>query len=110
MRSWAVSPPRSAPGSRWRSGRALGYRRVHRPRQPALRGGITGVGTFVGGVLHSLPFLIPDYRAALITAFVVVALELVALAALRARFFSTRFTTSLGAVSLAGAVIAPSAS
>ena len=63
------------------------------------------MGTFVGGVLHSLPFLIPDYRVALITALVVVAFELVALAVLRARFFSTRFTTSLGAVSLAGAVI-----
>jgi erythrin-vacuolar iron transport family protein len=72
---------------------------------PLIRGGITGLGTFVGGILHSLPFLIPDYRAALITALVVVAFELVALAVLRARFFSTKFTTSLGAVSLAGAVI-----
>src|SRR6476659_6467953 len=58
---------------------------------PLIRGGITGVGTFVGGILHSLPFLIPSYHAALVTAFVVVGLELVALAALRARFFSTSF-------------------
>jgi VIT1/CCC1 family predicted Fe2+/Mn2+ transporter len=72
---------------------------------PMIRGGITGVGTFVGGILHSLPFLIPSYHAALVTAFVVVALELIALAALRARFFSTSFSTSLAAVSLAGAVI-----
>ena len=72
---------------------------------PLVRGGITGVGTFIGGILHSLPFLIPNYHAALVTALVVVAFELVALAALRARFFSTSFTTSLGAVSLAGAVI-----
>jgi erythrin-vacuolar iron transport family protein len=72
---------------------------------PMIRGGITGVGTFVGGILHSLPFLIPEYHAALVTAFVVVGLELVALAALRARFFSTSFHTSLAAVSLAGAVI-----
>src|SRR5580765_8619690 len=72
---------------------------------PLLRGGITGVGTFVGGILHSLPFLIPSYHAALVTALVVVAFELVALAALRAKFFSTSFSTSLGAVSLAGAVI-----
>src|SRR3954451_25116087 len=61
---------------------------------PLVRGGITGVGTFIGGILHSLPFLIPSYHAALVTASVVVALELVALAALRARFFSTSFTTS----------------
>ena len=39
------------------------------------------------------------------TALIVVAFELVALAALRAKFFSTSFSTSLGAVSLAGAVI-----
>ena len=72
---------------------------------PMIRGGITGLGTFVGGILHSLPFLISNYHVALITAFIVVALELIALAVLRSRFFSTSFATSLGAVSLAGAVI-----
>jgi erythrin-vacuolar iron transport family protein len=72
---------------------------------PFVRGGITGVGTFIGGVLHSLPFLIPNYHAALVTALVVVLCELVALAALRARFFSTSFATSLAAVTLAGIVI-----
>jgi VIT1/CCC1 family predicted Fe2+/Mn2+ transporter len=72
---------------------------------PFIRGGITGFGTFVGGILHSLPFLIPSYHAALVTASVVVAFELVALAALRWRFFRTSFATSLAAVSLAGGVI-----
>src|SRR5437868_3925025 len=72
---------------------------------PMVRGGITGVGTFIGGILHSLPFLIPSYHAALVTAFVVVGFELVALAALRWRFFRTSFAASLAAVSLAGAVI-----
>ena len=72
---------------------------------PMVRGGITGLGTFIGGILHSLPFLIPSYHAALVTAFIVVALELVALAVLRARFFSTGFASSLAAVSLAGGVI-----
>jgi VIT1/CCC1 family predicted Fe2+/Mn2+ transporter len=72
---------------------------------PVVRGGITGVGTFIGGILHSLPFLIPNYHAALVTALLVVGFELVALAWLRSRYFSTSFTTSLAAVSLAGAVI-----
>ncbi|HZT91571.1 MAG TPA: hypothetical protein VFA05_05975 [Gaiellaceae bacterium] len=72
---------------------------------PFVRGGITGVGTFVGGILHSLPFLIPTYHAALVSALVVVAFELVALATLRWRFFRTSFASSLAAVSLAGAVI-----
>src|SRR5712691_6338271 len=72
---------------------------------PFVRGGITGVGTFIGGILHSLPFLIPTYHAALVTAFIVVGFVLIALAALRWRFFRTSFVTSLAAVSLAGAVI-----
>jgi VIT1/CCC1 family predicted Fe2+/Mn2+ transporter len=72
---------------------------------PLIRGGITGIGTFVGGILHSLPFLIPQYHLALVVAFIVVAFELVALAALRWRFFGTSFSGSLAAVSLAGAVI-----
>src|SRR5512133_4328951 len=45
---------------------------------PMIRGGITGIGTFIGGILHSLPFLIPRYHAALVLALVVVAFELVA--------------------------------
>jgi len=72
---------------------------------PLARGGITGLGTFVGGILHSLPFLIPHYNAALVTALIVVAFELVGLAFLRYKFFKTSFATSLAAVSLAGAVI-----
>src|SRR5881296_3249681 len=48
--------------------------------RPIIRGTITGVGTFLGGVLHTLPFLIPHYRAAVITAAIVIAFELVALA------------------------------
>jgi erythrin-vacuolar iron transport family protein len=73
---------------------------------PFSRGLITGVGTFVGGILHTLPFLIADYHTAIVTASIVVACELVALAALRWRFFDTSFVRSLAHVTLAGAVIA----
>src|SRR5205809_8034587 len=73
---------------------------------PVVRGGITGVGTFIGGILHTLPFLIPHYHAALFTAACVVAFELVALAWIRWRFFETSFVKSLGYISLAGVVIA----
>src|SRR4030088_3495096 len=58
---------------------------------PAVRGTITGVGTFIGGILHTLPFLIPHYHAAVVAAAIVVALELVALAVIRWRFFDTGF-------------------
>src|SRR2546430_2978389 len=73
---------------------------------PIVRGTITGLGTFLGGILHTLPFLIPNYHAALVVAAVVVGFELVALAWLRWRFFQTSFIGSLGYVTLAGAVIA----
>jgi VIT1/CCC1 family predicted Fe2+/Mn2+ transporter len=73
--------------------------------QPLLRGAITGVGTFLGGILHTLPFLIPEYRTALAGAAVVVALELVALAWLRYRFFRTSFLASVAQITLGGAII-----
>lgn len=73
---------------------------------PVIRGSITGGGTFMGGILHTLPFLIPDYRTAVIAAGIVVAFELVALAWIRWRFFETSFVTSLVYITFGGAVIA----
>jgi erythrin-vacuolar iron transport family protein len=73
---------------------------------PFVRGTITGVGTFIGGILHTLPFLIPTYHAAIVAAIVVVAAELVALAWLRWRFFETSFARSFASVTIAGVVIA----
>ena len=73
---------------------------------PAIRGTITGVGTFLGGILHTLPFLWPNYHGAIVTAIIVVGFELVGLAWIRWRFFDTSFVKSLGLVSAAGAVIA----
>ena len=65
---------------------------------PLVRGSITGVGTFIGGILHTLPFLIPTYHVAIIAAIVVVAFELVALAWLRWRFFDTSFARSFASI------------
>ena len=73
---------------------------------PFVRGSITGVGTFIGGILHTLPFLIPTYHVAIIAAVVVVAVELVTLAWLRWRFFDTSFARSFASVTLGGLVIA----
>src|SRR6266513_1139923 len=73
---------------------------------PVIRGSITGVGTFLGGILHTLPFLITNYHAAVVAAAIVVAFELVALAVIRWRFFDTGFVKSLVAISIGGAVIA----
>ena len=73
---------------------------------PVVRGSITGGGTFIGGILHTLPFLIPDYHAAVVTAAVVVAFELVVLAVMRWKFFETSFAKSLLNLVVGGAVIA----
>jgi len=68
---------------------------------PALRGAITGGGTFLGGVFHTLPFLIPNYHAAT----VIVTVELVFLAWLRYKFFRTSFLRSFVSVTVGGAII-----
>jgi VIT1/CCC1 family predicted Fe2+/Mn2+ transporter len=73
---------------------------------PLVRGSITGGGTFIGGILHSLPFLIPHYGVALSLAIAVVAFELVILAWLRWRFFDTSFARSFASVTIGGVVIA----
>jgi erythrin-vacuolar iron transport family protein len=73
---------------------------------PYVRGAITGAGTFLGGILHTLPFLISDYRAALVVAIVVIAFELVSLALIRWRFFHTGFLGSIASITLGGAIIA----
>jgi hypothetical protein len=73
---------------------------------PYLRGSITGAGTFLGGILHTLPFLIPHYRAALVVAVATIAFELLTLALLRWRFFHTGFLRSFASVALGGAIIA----
>ena len=73
---------------------------------PYVRGSITGVGTFIGGILHTLPFLLPTYHVALILAIVVVAFELLVLAWLRWRYFETSFARSFASVTLGGAAIA----
>ena len=73
---------------------------------PMIRGGITGAGTFVGGILHTLPFLIPHYQAALYSAIAVVAFGLVILAWLRWKFFQVGFIRALASVTLGGVIIA----
>src|SRR4051812_33271965 len=73
---------------------------------PLVRGAITGIGTFVGGVFHTLPFLIADYHVALVVAIVVVAVELISLATLRAVAFRMSFGRSFVSVAVGGAVIA----
>jgi VIT1/CCC1 family predicted Fe2+/Mn2+ transporter len=73
---------------------------------PWARGAIVGGGTFAGGILHTLPFLLPSFGAAMGAALFVVLAELVALAWIRHRFFDLPFRSSLASVALGGLLIA----
>ncbi len=73
---------------------------------PYSRGAITGSGTFLGGVLHTLPFLIPQYHAAVLGALAAMTFELLTLAWIRRRFFGTGFLRSFISITLGGVIIA----
>ena len=62
---------------------------------PIVRGSITGIMTFIGGALHTLPFLITNIQLALALAYVVVGVELIVIAAIRHRYFGTQWLTSM---------------
>jgi VIT1/CCC1 family predicted Fe2+/Mn2+ transporter len=72
---------------------------------PILRGSITGVATFVGGILHTLPFLLPQVGMALYVAFGVVGVELLAISFIRYRYFQMSFLVSALQVILGGALV-----
>ena len=72
---------------------------------PILRGLITGVATFVGGILHTLPFLLPQVSVALYVAFGVVGVELLVISYIRYRYFSMSFVMSAVQVILGGALV-----
>ena len=69
------------------------------------RGVVTGAMTTVGGVFHSLPFLISEVHTALVVAGVVVAIELITISLIRKRFLSVSLRVSLLQVALGGVLI-----
>jgi VIT1/CCC1 family predicted Fe2+/Mn2+ transporter len=69
-----------------------------------VRGAITGGMTTLGGIFHTLPFLISNVHTALVVAGVVVLFELFAIAWVRHRFFAVPSRTSLLYIAIAGAV------
>ncbi len=72
---------------------------------PLVRGLITGAMTAVGGIFHTLPFLIANVHEALIVAGVVVAIELFVIAWVRNRFLDVSLRSSLLVVTLGGAIV-----
>jgi erythrin-vacuolar iron transport family protein len=70
-----------------------------------VRGTITGAATALGGVFHSLPFIISDVNRALVVAGAVVAVELFVIAWVRHRFLQVTLRSSLIVVTLGGAIV-----
>jgi erythrin-vacuolar iron transport family protein len=72
---------------------------------PLKRGISSGVMTTVGGLGHALPYLIPDFWIATMTAFVVVFIELWAIAWIQSRYMDTPFFRAALQVVLGGALV-----
>ena len=72
---------------------------------PWARGMIEGLMTTLGGLGHTFPFLIPDFRVATIAAMGVVALELAAITWVRHRFMDTPAVSAALQVGLGGALV-----
>jgi rubrerythrin len=72
---------------------------------PWARGVIEGGMTTLGGIGHTVPFLISDFRAALVLATAVVLIELLAIAWIRHRYMDTPPFTAAVQVGLGGALV-----
>lgn len=72
---------------------------------PWLRGLICGAMTAVGGIGHTLPFLIPDFRVAMIVASIVVVAELGVITWIRHRYMDTPTFSAALQVVLGGVLV-----
>jgi len=72
---------------------------------PWLRGAVCGIMTAIGGLGHSLPYLIPDFWIATTFSVIVVAIELAAISWIRWRFMDTPFLTATFQVVVGGVLV-----
>jgi Uncharacterized conserved protein len=72
---------------------------------PWLRGMMSGAMTAIGGLGHTLPFLIPDFQLAIGIAFGVVIVELGVIAWIRNRYMDTPFWSATMQVVLGGLLV-----
>lgn len=72
---------------------------------PLKRGVASGVMTALGGLGHTLPYLIPHFWTATITAFVIVFFELWAIAWIQKKYMETPFFRAAFQVVLGGALV-----
>ena len=72
---------------------------------PWLRGSVCGLMTTIGGVGHTLPYLIPDFWTATALAVAVVVVELIAISWIRYRYMDTPFLSAAFQVMVGGALV-----
>ncbi|MBN9442262.1 MAG: iron exporter MbfA [Bosea sp. (in: a-proteobacteria)] len=72
---------------------------------PWVRGAACGIATAIGGLGHTLPYLIPDFWLATAIAGVIVACELVIIAWVRFRYMETPFTSAIVQIILGGLAV-----
>jgi rubrerythrin len=72
---------------------------------PWLRGPICGAMTTVGGIGHTLPFLITNFNVAMVIAIIVVAIELAIIAWIRHRYMDTPLLSAGFQVIVGGALV-----
>jgi rubrerythrin len=72
---------------------------------PWMRGAICGLMTTVGGIGHTMPFLVHDFRLATLVAAAVVVVELVAITWIRHRYMETPTWSAALQVGLGGALV-----
>jgi rubrerythrin len=72
---------------------------------PVLRGTVTGVMTTIGGLGHTLPYLIPHFFAATVVAIAVVVVELAAISWIRAKYMDTPLLQAAFQVVVGGALV-----
>jgi erythrin-vacuolar iron transport family protein len=72
---------------------------------PWIRGAVTGLMTTAGGLGHTLPFMISDFRAATGIATFVVAVELAVISYIRHRYMDTPFLQAAFQVILGGVLV-----
>ena len=72
---------------------------------PWLRGGVCGVMTTIGGIGHTLPYLIPNFWTATVAAVAVVIAELIAISWIRYRYMDTPFLNAAFQVMVGGALV-----
>ena len=72
---------------------------------PWLRGAVCGMMTMLGGLGHTLPYLIPDFYLATIVSVIVVAVELATISWIRYKYMDTPFLQATFQIVVGGVLV-----